>query len=80
LHEEREDNIQKLLEFFQSCKRAKEYFYCDVQMDRKNGVKENIFWSHASECAECRDFGDVVTFDIMHKTISIGCRLPCLLD
>jgi hypothetical protein len=31
-------------------------------------VIRNIFWSHASECAECRDFGDVVTFDTMHKT------------
>jgi hypothetical protein len=28
----------------------------------------NIFWSHASQRAKCRDFGDVITFDMTHKT------------
>jgi hypothetical protein len=31
-------------------------------------VIKNIFWSHASQCAECMDFGDVITFDMTHKT------------
>jgi hypothetical protein len=28
----------------------------------------NIFWSHASQRAECYDFGDVIIFDMTHKT------------
>ena len=28
----------------------------------------NIFWSHSSQRVECRDFGDVITFDTIHKT------------
>jgi hypothetical protein len=56
MHEERADDIPKLLEFFQSCKCADEYFYWDAQTDKKTGELKNIFWSHASQCAECRDF------------------------
>jgi hypothetical protein len=29
---------------------------------------KNIFWLHASNRAECRDFGDVITFDTTYKT------------
>jgi hypothetical protein len=28
----------------------------------------NIFWSHTSQRAECKDFGDVIRFDMTHKT------------
>jgi hypothetical protein len=66
--EERADDIPKLLQFFRTCKRANEYFYCDAQMDKKTGELRNIFWSHVSHRAECRDFGDVITFDTTHKT------------
>jgi outer membrane cobalamin receptor len=31
---------------------------------------QNIFWSHASQRVEYRDFGDVITFDTTHKTNS----------
>ncbi|WVZ64205.1 hypothetical protein U9M48_013766 [Paspalum notatum var. saurae] len=33
-----------------------------------NNIVKNIFWSHASQCAEFKDFGDVMTFDTIHKT------------
>jgi len=43
-------------------KAQNEYFYYEVQVDNENIVK-NVFWSHASQRAEYRDFGDVVAFD-----------------
>jgi len=36
-------------------------------VDEQNVIK-NVFWSHASQRAEYRDFGDVVTFDTTYKT------------
>jgi hypothetical protein len=68
IREEREDDIPKLLEVFQQCKCANEFFYWDAQTDKKAGHIKNIFWSHASQRAECRDFDDVITFDMTHKT------------
>jgi hypothetical protein len=65
-HEERSDAIPKLLVFFQRCKSANEYFYWDARIDGQTGALKNIFWSHASQCAECGDFGDVITFDTTH--------------
>lgn len=44
-----------------------EYFYYDLQVDSQNVIK-NVFWSHASQRAEYRDFRDVVTFDTTYKT------------
>ncbi|RLN05436.1 protein FAR1-RELATED SEQUENCE 4-like [Panicum miliaceum] len=67
---EREDDLNKLLQFFRECKENNEYFYWDVDADPKTGVMKNIFWSHASQRAEYRDFGDVITFDTTHKTNS----------
>ncbi|CAL4906891.1 unnamed protein product [Urochloa decumbens] len=52
------------------CKRNNEYFYWDIDADPDTAVVRNIFWSHASQRAEYRDFGDVVTFDTTHKTNS----------
>jgi hypothetical protein len=57
-----------LLEFFRSCKQTNEYFYWDAHTDMDTGRIKNIFWSHASQHAECRDFGDVITFDTTHMT------------
>jgi hypothetical protein len=31
------------------------------------GHIKNIFWSHAGQHTMCRDFGDVITFDMTHK-------------
>jgi hypothetical protein len=55
-----------LLGFFQNCKQTNEYFYWDAQTDTDTRRIKNIFWSHASQRAECRDFGDVITFDTTH--------------
>ncbi|WVZ81358.1 hypothetical protein U9M48_028744 [Paspalum notatum var. saurae] len=33
-----------------------------------NNIVRNIFWSHASQRAEFKDFGDVMTFDTTQKT------------
>jgi hypothetical protein len=68
MREERLDDIPKLLEFFRHCKSANEYFYSDAQFDGRTDALKNIFWSHANQCVECRDFGDVITFDTTHKT------------
>jgi hypothetical protein len=45
-----------------------EYFYWDAQIDGLSGALTNIFCSHASQHAECKDFGDVITLDTTHKT------------
>jgi hypothetical protein len=34
MHEERSDDIPKLLEFFRHCKSVNEYIYWDAQIDR----------------------------------------------
>jgi hypothetical protein len=68
LRQEREEDILKLLEFFQNCKLANKYFYWDAQTDIDTGRIKNIFWSHASQRAEYQDFGDVITFDTTHMT------------
>jgi hypothetical protein len=67
---EREDDLNKLLQFFRERKANNEYFYWDVDADPKTRELKNIFWSHASQRAEYRDFGDVITFDTTHKTNS----------
>jgi hypothetical protein len=41
--EEREDDLNKLLQFFRECKENNEYFYWDVDADPKTGVIKNIF-------------------------------------
>jgi hypothetical protein len=41
--EEREDDLNKLLQFFRECKENNEYFYWDVNVDPKIGVIKNIF-------------------------------------
>ncbi|RLN16875.1 protein FAR1-RELATED SEQUENCE 5-like [Panicum miliaceum] len=65
--EETENGIPKLLEFSSEMKAQNEYFYYEEQVDNQNVIK-NVFWSHASQRAEYRDFGDVVTFDTTYKT------------
>ena len=39
-----------------------------MDFDSKTKVLKSIFWSHASQRAEYKDFGDVITFDTTHKT------------
>ncbi|OEL38350.1 hypothetical protein BAE44_0000631 [Dichanthelium oligosanthes] len=54
--EERQNDVKKLLEFFNEMKTHNEYFFYEVQVDSHNVIK-NVFWSHASQRAEYRDFG-----------------------
>lgn len=68
MKEERKDDLNKLLQFFRECKEQNEYFYWALDADQKTGVVKSIFWSHASQRAEYKDFGDVITFDTTHKT------------
>jgi hypothetical protein len=68
MHEERSNDIPKLLEFFRHCKSVNEYFYWYAQIDERTSALKNIFWSHARQHSECRDFGDVITFDTTYKT------------
>jgi hypothetical protein len=65
--EERKNDIPKLLQFFQEMRTQNEHFYYEVQLD-ENNVIQNVFWSHASQCAEYEYFGDVVTFDTTYQT------------
>lgn len=69
MREEREDDLNKMLQFFRECTEQNEHFFWDLQTD-ETGVVKSIFWSHASQRAEYRDFGDVITFDTTHKTNS----------
>jgi hypothetical protein len=41
--EEREDDLNKLLQFFRECKENNKHFYWDVDADSKSGVIRNIF-------------------------------------
>ncbi|XP_066358193.1 protein FAR1-RELATED SEQUENCE 1-like [Miscanthus floridulus] len=66
--EERDADLEKLFQFFRECKTSNEYFYFDVDFDPKTKVLRSIFWSHASQRVECKDFGDVITFHTTHKT------------
>jgi hypothetical protein len=68
--EDRDEDIEKLFQFYRECKQNNEAFYWDVDFDPKTKVLRSIFWSHASQCAEYVDFGDVITFDTTHKTNS----------
>ncbi|CAL5049424.1 unnamed protein product [Urochloa decumbens] len=65
---ERDDDLNKLLQFFRECKKNNDHFYWDVDADPKTGVLKNIFWCHASQRAQYKDFGDAVTFDTTYKT------------
>src|SRR5687767_12350266 len=39
-----------------------------MDFDLKTKVLRSIFCSHASQRAECKNFGDVIMFDTSHKT------------
>ena len=65
---------RNFFQFFRECKTSNEYFYFDVDFDTKTKVLRSIFWSHASQRAEYKDFGDAITFDTTHKTNRKTCR------
>jgi hypothetical protein len=63
--EQKADDINKMVAYFQQCKEENQQFFWDFECDEEC-VIQNLFWSHAS--TEFADFGDAVTFDTTYKT------------
>ncbi|XP_073367898.1 protein FAR1-RELATED SEQUENCE 5-like [Aegilops tauschii subsp. strangulata] len=61
------DDILKTVNFFREMKAINREFFCDMQLDESDRVK-NIFWANASCRGAYQDFGDCVTFDTTYKT------------
>ena len=65
--EETEDDVKKLLAFFDNMQEINPEFFYDYNKDADNRV-QNIFWANASCRGSYEDFGDCVTFDTTYKT------------
>ena len=65
--EETEDDVKKLLAFFEKMQQTNPEFFYDYDKDVDNRVR-NIFWANASCRGSYEDFGDCVTFDTTYKT------------
>ena len=65
--EETEDDVKKLLAFFEKMQEINPEFFYDYNKDADNRVK-NIFSANASCRGSNEDFGDCVTFDMTYKT------------
>ena len=61
------DDVLKTVNFFREMKAINKEFFCDMQLDESDSVK-NIFWANASCRGAYQDFGDCVTFDTTYKT------------
>ena len=65
--EESEDDVKKLLDFFEKMQKINPEFFYDYDVDADNRVR-NVFWANASCRGSYEDFGDCITFDTMYKT------------
>ncbi|KAE8821739.1 hypothetical protein D1007_00147 [Hordeum vulgare] len=65
--EESQDNVKKLLDFFEKMKKINLEFFYDYDMDADNRVR-NIFWANVSCRGSYEDFGECVIFDTTYKT------------
>ncbi|XP_020183085.3 protein FAR-RED IMPAIRED RESPONSE 1-like [Aegilops tauschii subsp. strangulata] len=61
------DDVLKTVNFFREMKAINKEFFCDMQLDESDRVK-NIFWANASCQGAYQDFSDCVTFDTTYKT------------
>ena len=61
------DDVLKTVNFFREMKAINREFFCDMQVNESDRVK-NIFWANASCRGAYQDFGDCVTFDTTYKT------------
>ncbi|XP_073357985.1 protein FAR1-RELATED SEQUENCE 11-like [Aegilops tauschii subsp. strangulata] len=61
------DDVLKTVNFFREMKAINREFFCDLQLDESDRVK-NIFWANTSCRGAYQDFGDCVTFDTTYKT------------
>ncbi|XP_020169263.1 protein FAR1-RELATED SEQUENCE 5-like [Aegilops tauschii subsp. strangulata] len=55
------DDVLKTVNFFREMKAINREFFCDMQLDESDRVK-NIFWANASCRGAYQDFGDCTTF------------------
>nr|XP_040251822.1 protein FAR-RED IMPAIRED RESPONSE 1-like [Aegilops tauschii subsp. strangulata] len=55
------DDVLKTVSFFREMKSINREFFCDMQLDESDRVK-NIFWANASCRGAYQDFGDCTTF------------------
>ena len=65
--EESQDDVKKLLDFFEKMQKINPEFFYDYDVDADNRVR-NVFWANASCKGSYEDFGDCVTFDTTYKT------------
>nr|XP_040245401.1 protein FAR1-RELATED SEQUENCE 5-like [Aegilops tauschii subsp. strangulata] len=65
--EESQDDVKKLLDFFEMMQKINPEFFYDYDVDADNRVR-NVFWANASCKGSYEDFGDCVTFDTTYKT------------
>ncbi|XP_073360219.1 protein FAR1-RELATED SEQUENCE 5-like [Aegilops tauschii subsp. strangulata] len=61
------DDVLKTVNFFREMKAINREFFCDMQLDESDRVK-NIFLTNASCRGAYQDFGDYVTFGTTYKT------------
>ncbi|XP_073363262.1 protein FAR1-RELATED SEQUENCE 3-like [Aegilops tauschii subsp. strangulata] len=61
------DDVLKTVNFFREMQAINREFFCDMQLDESDRVK-NIFWANASCRGAYQDFGDCVMFDTTYKT------------
>ncbi|XP_020185215.1 protein FAR1-RELATED SEQUENCE 3-like [Aegilops tauschii subsp. strangulata] len=61
------NDVLKTVNFFREMKAINREFFCDMQLDESDRVK-NIFWANASCRGAYQDFGDCVRFDTTYKT------------
>ncbi|XP_073363251.1 protein FAR-RED IMPAIRED RESPONSE 1-like [Aegilops tauschii subsp. strangulata] len=61
------DDVLKTVNFFREMIAINREFFCDMQLDESDRVK-NIFWVNASCRGAYQDFGDCVMFDTTYKT------------
>ncbi|XP_020169717.1 protein FAR1-RELATED SEQUENCE 5-like [Aegilops tauschii subsp. strangulata] len=61
------DDVLKIVNFFREMKDINREFFCVMQLDESDRVK-NIFWANASCRGAYQDFGDCVTFDTTYET------------
>ncbi|XP_040243907.1 protein FAR-RED IMPAIRED RESPONSE 1-like [Aegilops tauschii subsp. strangulata] len=61
------DDVLKTVNFFREMKAINREFFCDMQLDESDRVK-NIFWANASCRGAYQDIGDCVAFDTTYKT------------
>ena len=73
------DDVLKTVNFFREMKAINREFFCDMQLDESDRVK-NIFWANASCRGAYQDFGDCVTFDTTYKTNKYHMPLGVFVD